>query len=331
MGDRSSNIKININENHTSFSVRRWAKMAKKSAKEDDYVKIASYLFLEEYKRDRKKDAPGVMYNKFITLLHRDLKNGGRDIKLPHCWYRWGDIVVEYYVPYIHWNHNRQGTTTVGWVGDKPSYNNNDEIIGLIKKNMAQFMARHKGFEGHETAKDDVYEEVPFEFQNKYKILMESLNKLRRNAPMNNPLEYIAGLFYPAMREFPENDFKSIIDVKRKFEAVFRSGLENDAIISDLCDLAEFFWSFFSNHLRLNEECHENVKRETLNILREEIEWESMKIEHMLQDYAFEFGQNDDDLVLSLLEDRKKRMDELDALMSRLWDDDAAERGISGS
>jgi len=61
--------------------------MVKSSDKRKDYVKIASYLFFDKYRKAERGEVPGVMYNKFITLLHRDLRPE-HDIGLPHCWYR---------------------------------------------------------------------------------------------------------------------------------------------------------------------------------------------------------------------------------------------------
>lgn len=307
--------------------------MGKGPVKKNDYVKIASHMFLDKYKNERGEDPPGVIYNKFITLLYRDLKNSDIDIKLPHCWYRWGDIVVGYCVPYVHWNHNRPSHTTVEWVGkDIPSYKSGDDIIDLIKKNMTEFMLRHKGSEAHETAKDEVYEGAPFDFQNDYRKLRESLDSMSKKAVMENPSEYIAGLFHPAMESFPKNEFKKIIDEKEKFEAVFSMGLENDASPADLCDLAEYFWYFFCYHLRLHKKCHENVPADTLAIWKEEIPWETLTIEHILQNFAEKFntGNNSDPLVASLLEDRKKRMDRIDSLMTDLFGEDGTENPMFG-
>jgi hypothetical protein len=304
--------------------------MGSKSAKGSDYVKIASHLFIKEYQR-KEKDVPGVIYNKFITLLYRELKSGGTDIKLSHCWYRWGDIVVRYYTPYVRWNHDNPGETNVVWIGDEPSYKSNDKVIDLIKKNIAEFMIRHTGFEGHETAKDEVYEGAPFEFQVEYRKLRESLEKMRTNIPMDNPSKYISGLFYPAMKEFPKTEFKDIVNEKEKFESVFKLGLENNVSPADLYDLSEYFWYFFCYHLRLckDKKCHENVTQETLNIWREEIPWETQRFEHILQNYAYEFHSRsgtDDALVKSLLNDRKERTERLEYLISKLCDDESEGR-----
>jgi len=50
-----------------------------------DYVKISACIFLNEYEARNKEEASGVLFNKFMTLLHRSLKAEGFNMKLPHC------------------------------------------------------------------------------------------------------------------------------------------------------------------------------------------------------------------------------------------------------
>lgn len=296
--------------------------MASDRIKRKDYVRIASYLFFEEYKKERRGDVPGVIYNKFITLLYRELKPE-KDIGLPHCWYRWGDIVVAHCVPYVNWRHKSPRYTVVEWDGEIPDHDPKDKIVSLIKKNIAEFMFRHSGPEAHETAKDEVYEGAPFEFQNEYRKLRESLESLSKKAVVDNQTEYIGGLFDNAMKEFPDKEFKQIAGEREKFEIVFRMGLKNNASLADLFDFAELFWFFFCYHLRMNRKGHENVSKETLNIWAEEIPWETMRFGHFLQNFANEFcgAAVDDPLIISLLEEWRKRMDRIDALASVICDD----------
>ncbi|MCL2143252.1 MAG: hypothetical protein FWH44_03230 [Methanomassiliicoccaceae archaeon] len=290
--------------------------MAKGSVKGRDYVRIASYLFFDKYKKDKNEEVPGVIYNKFITLLHRDLRPE-IDIKLPHCWYRWGDIVVSHCVPYVKWVHKGPRYTVVEWNDDAVKYDPNDKTVSLIKKNIAEFMIRHSGSEAHETARDEVYDGAPFEFQNEYRKLRESLESLSKNKVMDNQAEYINGLFAAAMSAFPGKEFKQIANEKERFEAVFRMGLKNNASSRDLFDLTELFWFFFCYHLRVNKRCHENIAKETLNIWMEEIPWETMRMEHFLQNFAKDFHDGEDNpLIVSLLEERRKRMEEIDDFIS---------------
>jgi len=166
---------------------------------------------------------------------------------------------------------------------------------------------------------------APHPFFDKYGKLRESLESLSRNKVMDDQADYIGNLFAAAMKTFPKKEFGHIAGEKEKFEAVFGAGLRNNASPKDLFDLAELFWFFFCYHLRLNRKCHENVPKETLNIWAEEIPWETLGIEHALQNHAelFRRGPADDPLILSLLEDREKRMKRIDDFMSKYpFDDD---------
>ncbi|MCL1811713.1 MAG: hypothetical protein FWG41_05815 [Methanomassiliicoccaceae archaeon] len=296
--------------------------MTKSPTGKKDYVRIASYLFFDEYKKERGGDVPGVMYNKFMTLLYAELKPE-KDIGLPHCWYRWGDIVVAHCIPYITWTHKSPKYTIVEWNSGVQDYDPKDRIVSLIKKNIAEFMIRHSGTDAHETAKDEVYEGAPFKFQKEYRKMRESLDSMVKVSVVDNRTEYIGSLLLNAMKDFPKKEFKQIIGEKDKFEAVFSAGLCGDASSEDLFDFAELFWFFFCYHLRTNKKGHENVPKETLNIWLEEIPWETKRFEHILQNYAERFSGagSDDPLILSLLEERKDRMERIKVLESEIFGD----------
>jgi hypothetical protein len=221
--------------------------------------------------------------------------------------------------------------TAVEWNGNVPKYRSNDAVVSLIKKNVAEFMNGHAGSEGHEIAKDEVYEGAPFRFQKEYRKLREALGSLCRNYVVSNT-NIAADLFDSAMITFPKGDFKAIANERNEFEAIFRMALDNNTGFSDLFDFAEFFWFFFCYHLRLHRKCHENVPKETLELWKDKIPWEALKIRHTLQNYAEKFykGGDADPLVRSLLDERKKRMDEIDAFMSKYSDDHVARTSPQG-
>jgi len=283
------------------------------------YVKVASQIFLEQYRNRNGTDSNGVLYNKYLTLLHRELKAYGKDIKLPHCWYRWGDIVVSHCIPFIQWNHSAQNHTSVTWYGDCVKYDNKDEVVVLIKKNASLFISNHSGSEAHEIAKDEVYDGAPFRFQNEYRKLRESLDPTNRTAQIDNYLEYIANLFESSMSTFP-SEFKKINSQKEEFISVFNVMLREKASSKDIFDLTEYFWFFFCYHLRLNKKCHENVSKDVLSHWEESLPWETMKFDHILQNFTDKFynGSYRDECLESILTRRAERMEILDRLDSDL-------------
>jgi|GEM_PF-624053 len=320
----NTNIKINISNiipGTTKFM--GVYNLAKRSYAKYDYVKIASYMFLEQYPKREKKEATGVMYNKYMTLLHEELKSGGVDIKLPHCWYRWGDIVVEHCIPYVQWNHKSLDYTTVTWRGERFDYDVKDETISLIKKNLEYFLSNHLGLESHETAKDEVYKGAPYQFQNEYRKLRETLDILCKNNPYSNIHQPISTLFESAMEVFPK-EFKRINSQKDEFIAVFRLVLDSNESQKDLFDVSEFFWFFFCYYLRVDKKGHENIPTETLAIWNEKIPWETSKFEHIMENYAQKFNKHDhnDPAIDTLIKRGKIRDQKIDDLISKLFGDE---------
>ena len=285
-----------------------------------DYVKIASSIFINEFEK-RYDDAPtGIVYNKYLTLLHRDLKSKGIDIQLSHCWYRWGDAVVRYSLPYIGWTHDDLDVTKVSFRGKAPSIDNDDNLVKTIKGFASDFLDQYKNDrDGVERMVDEVYSDPPFQFQNDYRILREALKISRHNAPYGNIHEYILSLLEKAIPSFPK-EFSSIRRQKDEFVSVFKGAIENGATVDELFDIAEDFWFFFCYHLRVNSRCHENVTRETLNIWRSIIPEEDSRFESSMQNYAYSFCRHDteDPIIRELLENRERRLAELDSLFDEL-------------
>ena len=288
-----------------------------------DHVKIASFIFLDEYRSKNRDDPSGIIYNKFMTLLNSELKKDRIDLRLPHCWYRWGDEVVRYHMPYLQWNHDDPRYTTVGWRGKCPRYDVSDPVVLKIEEFAGRFISEYSGPEGAEMAIDRVYGDAPFVFQNDYRKLRESLKITKNRVP---PDKYVRSMVMPlferAMNTFPE-DFSAIADTKKDFEEVFRIAAGNKTKIRKLFEMAEDFWFFFCYHLRLHPKCHENVPRSTLDIWEETISWESEIYEHNLQNSVREFytGSPSNPVAERLLEKWKKDTNEFEELLEKYPDD----------
>jgi len=288
-----------------------------------DHIKIASFVFLDDY-RSKNRDSPsGVLYNKFMTLLNTELKKENIDIRLPHCWYRWGDEVVRYHMPYLYWDHDDPRYTTVIWKGKCPRYDVDDPVVLKIKGSSERFIETYSGPEGAEMAIDKVYEEAPFKFQNEYRKLRESLKITKNKVPPNNYVDSVViPLFDSAMEKFPK-EFSGIKDVVEDFAEIFRLTAGADRSIRRLFDTAEDFWFFFCYHLRLHPKCHENVPRSTLEMWGETILWESEMYERSLQDSAYRLftGGSLNPTVKRLSEKWKKDTDEFEKLLDGYPDD----------
>lgn len=284
-----------------------------------DYVEISSFIFLKRFNDVYGHPPSGVLYNKFLTLLNTSLKNEFNfDMKLPHCWYRWGDVVVKQTLPYIGWTHSDLNNTAVSFNGHEPFIEMNNPIIKFIVEYAEDYLNRYgDDREGVERAVDDVYLQAPLDFQRNYKTLRESLNISRINAPYVNQQEYIRSLFDKAMSSFPDSKFKNIIRQKNDFTAVFKECLDSNVPSNNLFDIAEDFWFFFCYHLRLKY--NYNVGRGIKDAWKSKLMLETSRYNASIQNYAAQFCETSDDPTIKrLLDDRAKRLSELDELMEDL-------------
>ena len=282
-----------------------------------DYVRISTFLFIEEYEA-KVGQVRGVVFNKFMTLLNYDLKaTKNIDIRLPHCWYRWGDEVVKYYLrTYTKWDHEDLGITTVAWKGGVPEdYRVNDPTVAEIRKNIKKYIEEYSDDDGWERAIDRLYSIAPYEFQNEFRKLRENLKGAVSGNYIHGYLtKFLTPLFNNAMRTFPK-EFSEINEEKIYFESIFKASVENEAPIEDIRNLAEEFWFFFCYYLRLDEKCHENISTETLNVWESSLQWERELYNRSLQDLAFDLkleGKNKNiDLLLKTRSDRIEEFNEL--------------------
>lgn len=284
-----------------------------------DYVKVSTFLFIDEYERSIGENVRGVIFNKFMTLMNHDFKNTkGIDIKLPHNWYRWGDEVVKYYIKsYTKWDHEDLGITTVSWRGGVPDFNLNDPTVVEIREYIKGHIEKYSDEDGWERAIDALYAEAPYPFQNEYRKLRENLKGVttRLIYIQDYHQDLLTSLFDNAMNAFP-NAFSEIKKEKLDFESVFRLASENGAPIDDLRDMVERFWFFFCYYLRVDKKCHENISPETVEVWKSVIPWEKEMYIRSLQDTAYELQLNGKEKRIGpILEEREERVNEFNDLL----------------
>lgn len=284
----------------------------------DSYAEYAAYSFISRH-QNLSHDLPsGVLFNKFMTLLDNELKDiKGVDMHLPHCWYRWGDEVVRYNMPYVTWNHDFSSKTTVSYTGRIPKIKHRNDVVRFTDTFVDDFIERYSGVEGVELAIDEVYSRAPFRFQNDFRQLRENLKPSQRNPAIINHVEIVRNLYDAAMSVYPSDDFKHIEYQTIQFKTIFSKALENGVSIDRLQQISETFWFFFCYHLRLNPRCHFNVTKETLDI------WESAlpdaldDYEEKMQNYAYYLyrGKSDDPVASKLIDDRRNRLETIESLI----------------
>ena len=284
-----------------------------------NYVKKSSFVFIQEYRKSTGSNPTGILFNKYMVLLNRKLLSEGTDIHLPHCWYRRGDEVVRYSMPYLDWEHGTDKTFVSFRAGDAPNIDNNDPVIKAASEYAREFIMEYGGKYGHEEVVDETYSEAPYPFQNDYRKLRESLKLSRLNNPYSNFDDYIMKLLDDVKASYPP-EFRKIRPQFDMFTSVFEMALGNKASNEDLFDMTESFWFYFCYFLRLDKKCHSNISAETLETWRSILPQETGVYEQIIQNTAAAFYSEDcsDKVVKELLRAREQRLKEIDELLSEL-------------
>lgn len=285
-----------------------------------DYIRTFSYIYLKKYKEKTGADSTGVLFNKYMTLLNRELLYKGVDMHLPHCWYRWGDEVVRYCMPFIDWNHDDLFATYVRYSDKSPRFNAKDPNVRYAMDYADSFIRKYVKSYGQEEAIDEVYEGAPFVFQNDFRKLREAIKISRTTIPMKNYHDYIKGLFETAVSSFPP-EFGYLGQRFEEFESTFSLALSENAKPEMLYEISETFWFFFCYHLRLNSRCHENVPPSTLDVWKEVLPAEEEKYRMFVQNQAAEnvSGGSKDQIVDRLLQERAQRLKESESLFMKVF------------
>lgn len=289
-----------------------------------DYVGYASWRFITGYVESEGCRPTKILFDRFMTSLHRDLKEGhGTDIGLPHCWYEQGDEVVINEMPYLQCDYVGSGETRVSYRGRVPETDSTDAIVGLIDGSADSFISGCSGGDETGTGNCGMYATAPFEFQTRFAMLMESLGTSGSNSVAVDRTENVRMLFEDAMGRFPVEEFQEASPYADMFGAVFRAALDSGATAAVLQDIAECFWSYFCHHLRLHGRCHENVSLVTLGAWAEAVPAETMDYERTIQNQAHlvDPDGSSGEAVRELLRERDRRVKEVCELMDRMGED----------
>ena len=183
-----------------------------------------------------------VIVHNGIIENYQELKDKlGTDMRLPHCWYRWGDEVVRYNMPYLTWNHDDPHQTTVMFSGSTLIPVDQDEIIRYTGSYADVFIARYGGNGGVDLAIEEVYSGAPFEFQNDYRALRENLKEVKSNFPISNYVEFVRGLYNKAMSGYPITSFQSTKVQVEQFRKVFEKAMDEGLSVNRLQQISEAF------------------------------------------------------------------------------------------
>ena len=286
-----------------------------------DYVGYASWRFITGYVGSEGRQPTKALFDRFMTSLHRDLKEGhGTDIGLPHCWYEQGDEVVINEMPYLQCDYVGSGETRVSYRGRVPEIDSTDATVGLIDGSTDSFISGCSRGDETGTGVCGMYATAPFEFQTRFAMLMESLGTSGPGPVAVDRTDVERVLFEDAMGRFPAEEFPEASPYADMFRAVFRAALDLGATAAVLLEVSECFWSYFCHHLLLHDRCHENVSVVTLGAWAETIPAETVDYERTIQNQAHMVDPegSSGEVVRGLLRERERRIKEVGDLMERM-------------
>ena len=228
-------------------------------------LRYACFLVLRELNLNEDKLLGGTRFNKVMSLLQHELKGSDLDLKLPHCWYLYGDESVPQELPReVHFEHYEcPERTFVRWIGpDRPSFNLPSPATKRIRELAGEVVGRYPAMQGACEATDDVYEYAPFPFQRDFRSFRERFAFIERYTRLSsNPQRNIfLTTFETAVRDFPGEEFPRLRHHASRFEVLTRLLLEDDRDrLPEAQELASEFWRLFCKHLRIHPKGHENV------------------------------------------------------------------------
>lgn len=295
-------------------------------SKNDLGVAYASYCLIKNYKDSNGFPPSGLYFNKAMSYVHSKIREKGKNIMLPHCWYRWGDEVVRYYMPReIVWTHEEAGYTTVDWTGGPPSLGDDKlmaELEVLTNEFLSKYPVKNNGW--YEELLADHYDGAPFEFQKAYKNCRDLLfDRTRSNDnEVNYANDTLVKVFKTALSTFPKDKLflpvRDFIPAFLKLISYPLTGAGEDLFTAN--DISEEFWYWFSYYLRVHPHAHENIEEETVSYWKSELENETRRYYRNFNDHVARLSNkykeiSEDGLLVPHLNEGLKRMQDWEESM----------------
>ena len=200
--------------------------------------------------------------------MNRDLGTVHVQLRLPHCWYRWGDEVVRILMPrHLQWVHEDPPRTTVTWDADSPDVQEDLPAFRQITDRVDELLKRYSDPNAIDDLIRLVYTYAPFRFQDEYRQLRNMFIDLRGT---EIPLEglsnaVVAPLLRKALNVFPTEAFPDFANNVRPFDIAMTALLHADLKGLALArELSEAFWFAFCYYLRVHPSAHENIPDSTV-------------------------------------------------------------------
>lgn len=296
--------------------------------KQQDFnLEEASYLTIKLYEKKSSEPPSGMYFNKILSLTHHQFKDEGVDFGLPHSWYRYGDEVVRQCMPkQLNWNHETPTRTKVMWDGNEPDLGEGS-LSDRIKEKIENLTnTYHNNFWPMVQAD---YSFAPFKFQRDFLNTREILYGMQNafNFDLKTSVQLSKPTLKKTFKNFPIMDFP---DLREEYDIIMH--LQEIVLSEEEPDLLTFqestvaFWFLFCYYMRAHDKAHENIPTHTVNYWRSRIPFEKEKYRSYLADLVLKYSEYDerveeDEVLRSEMEWRKKDLKETDELIEEMIDD----------
>lgn len=252
----------------------------------NDLLNATAFLVVQRHKDKCGEYPTGFHFNKYMSALHRETGGETSPLRLPHCWYRWGDQVAIQQMPTsLRWDHSEPPAASVRWEGRPPEIPADDPLMQKLEARIEELTGEYAA-PADDFAKstklrsliDFVYAYAPFPFQNEYRQLREAFVDMRGSMiPVD---EIDQAILMPtldrAFRVFPEAEFPrfrhQVAPARSVIELLVEQGKPGVTLANEA---SEAFWFAFCYHLRLHPKAHQNLSPQLLR------QWESTLADRM--------------------------------------------------
>ncbi len=297
------------------------------SSGSNELLNYTSYIAIKKFQKKTDRLPSGLFFNKIMSLAHKQLKEKGIDIGLPHYWYRYGDQVHKREMPKaITWNHESPIKTTVEWSSVKPDFYN-DSTYRLINKTVAEVVERYAG--NRKAIIQEVYSYAPYDFQREILALRSIINGWRNalNWDTNSYKTISKKVIIDALSKFPEDDFSEIKEEFQLTRELVKSILKDDDWSFELFQyICKEFWFYFCYHLRLRKNARENIPKGVVSYWEGRLDFEKDRFRRVLGDIIIQVNRSQPNIKKDPLIEREyiwriKDLEETTMLINEFFDD----------
>ncbi len=273
---------------------------------EETLLAYACFKVIEKYKKKGSNKVDSLRFNKMISLLDHKLKEEEKlDLKVPICWYYFGEEVVPLELPqHVKFQHKEKTEdeySSFWWEGDRPRPDSRKKA--RVDACVDSLYSLYPPSDDVYIAVGADYQYAPFEFQRKYKgFRSDSLiwSEVDPDGKFRSQALYAPGIRL-AFAQFPFVEFPQLKVMATQVEILLMAMFtkmpsENRRAVK----LAKRFWETFCKFLRIYED---DTRKGFRNVTTVRVDNWKKDAQAVLVDYRKELDR-DIKAILRILPDK---------------------------